>query len=193
MFVRCGKLTCCDYLYLFVRVNASGPNEWVGFIGDAKHTVQAEKGAGDAVTAADQRGLFNALRNSDGRIAYVVRFAGRFQSEWIQWLCESTLESLGLVFPTITLSNTKYTLQVPLGSGQHSHGYELKLGEDTVVVKQFSDFKMAAHEREICKAFENVWCDASFRDSTCGSAFRRHHTERVAVRFDGSQNHCRSC
>lgn len=100
--------------------------------------------------------LLEARRNSDGRIEYVVCFAGPFESAWVQWLCEASLESLGLVFPTVTFSNIKYTLQLPLGSGQYSHGYELRLGEDTVVVKQFSDLNMADHERTICKAFEKV-------------------------------------
>ena len=71
VFVRCGPQTCCDYLYLY----ATGCNEWVAIIADAKHTSQPAaaalvtdaagtsepSGAGDAVTAEDQEGLYNAL------------------------------------------------------------------------------------------------------------------------------------
>jgi hypothetical protein len=62
VYIRCGKKTICDYIYLYVRLDDTDKAEWIAIIADAKHTGQAlETGNGETVTADDQQKLFDAL------------------------------------------------------------------------------------------------------------------------------------
>jgi hypothetical protein len=55
LYIRCGKRTCCDYLYFYVRKGKAGKAELICNVFDAKH------GGGDSITTADQTGLYKAV------------------------------------------------------------------------------------------------------------------------------------
>lgn len=60
VYIRCGRRTCCDYLYFYVRLPQTGKAEFICNIDDAKHTNTNGQGGGESVTTADQKGLFDA-------------------------------------------------------------------------------------------------------------------------------------
>jgi hypothetical protein len=70
VYIRCGRLTCCDYLYFYVRKAKTGKAELICTVCDAKHTNQ-DDGGGDSITTPDQTGLFKAVC----RVASAVRAA----------------------------------------------------------------------------------------------------------------------
>jgi hypothetical protein len=57
IFVRCGRRSPCDYIFLYPR-EAQSHREWVPLLCDAKHTARGE-GEGGAVTNDDQLELLN--------------------------------------------------------------------------------------------------------------------------------------
>lgn len=59
VYIRCGKNTCCDYLYFYTRMLTSGSFEFLCDIGDAKHT----QTVGADISTADQTKLYNAATN----------------------------------------------------------------------------------------------------------------------------------
>ena len=61
VYIRCGRRTCCDYLYFYVRLPQTGQAEFICNIDDAKHTNTDEQSGGESVTTADQKGLFDAV------------------------------------------------------------------------------------------------------------------------------------
>ncbi len=84
-------------------------------------------------------------------IKYTIIYNGFFEGSWIQWLRESSLSVLGMVYPTVRFGKTPYTLQDYLGSGQFCHAYKVVVGGDTIVVKGYPDKRYAAKEKEICQ------------------------------------------
>ena len=55
VYIRCGRGTCCDYLYFYVRVMHSKKAELICNICDAKHTNNVEEGgSGNSITTNDQ-------------------------------------------------------------------------------------------------------------------------------------------
>ena len=72
VYIRCGRGTCCDYLYFYVRVLHSNNAELICNICDAKHTINVEEGGkGNSITTNDQVGLFRAFE----RVHYAVKNA----------------------------------------------------------------------------------------------------------------------
>ena len=70
--IRCGRGTCCDYMYFYVRVLHSNNVELICNICDAKHTNNIEEGdSGNSITTNDQVGLFWAFE----RVHYAVKNA----------------------------------------------------------------------------------------------------------------------
>ena len=64
VYIRCGRGTCCDYLYFYVRVMHSNKAELICNICDAKHTNNVEEeGSANSITTNDQVGLFRAVEN----------------------------------------------------------------------------------------------------------------------------------
>ena len=62
VYIRCGRRTCCDYLYFYVRLTRThNQAEFICNIDDAKHTNSDDEGCCESVTTADQKGLFNAV------------------------------------------------------------------------------------------------------------------------------------
>ena len=93
-----------------------------------------------------------AQRQANGTIEYIIQYASTFTHHWIQFLLEAPLEQLGCKVPTVGIAGTRYELHKYLGSGQHSHGYELDLSGTVVVVKQFAKRDKAVLEKETCKS-----------------------------------------
>ena len=92
-----------------------------------------------------------AQRQFDGTIEYIIQYASAvFSPTWIQFLLEAPLEQLGCKVPTVGIAGTRYELHKYLGSGQHSHGYELDLSGTVVVVKLFVDTDKAFLEKKTC-------------------------------------------
>lgn len=56
MYIRCGRRTCCDYLYFYTVDRGT----FLGYICDAKHTSNDKGCGGESVTKKDQIGLFKA-------------------------------------------------------------------------------------------------------------------------------------
>ena len=72
VYIRCGRGTCCDYLYFYVRVLHSNNAELICNICDAKHTNNIEEGgSANSITTNDQVGLFRAVQ----RVHYAVKNA----------------------------------------------------------------------------------------------------------------------
>ena len=72
VYIRCGRGTCCDYLYFYVRVLHSYNAELICNICDAKHTNNVEEGDSEnGITTNDQVGLFRAVQ----RVHYAVKNA----------------------------------------------------------------------------------------------------------------------
>jgi hypothetical protein len=71
LYFRCGGLTCCDYLYFYVRLGETGAAELICNVIDAKHTNQ-DDGGGDSITTAEQEKLYKACCNVES----AVRAAG---------------------------------------------------------------------------------------------------------------------
>ena len=100
--------------------------------------------------------VFAEARREKGHVRYYLHYAAQYQPEYIQWLCTASLATLGLQIPNVTMNDTTHVLDQYLGSGQYSHGFELKLGDDTVVIKCFLTEDMAKKEREVCTAFSAI-------------------------------------
>ena len=139
VFVRCGSQTCCDYLYLFVRVDATGTKQWVGFIADAKHTGQVDGGKGDSVTAADQKRLFEALvavntaigKATAGKLSHVRLLFVTNRSKWTK-----------SKDPTLLRAKSDAESLLP--------GVKLELlNQDTFDFGPFSDFLFARREQAL--------------------------------------------
>lgn len=64
VYIRCGRRTCCDYLYFYVRHNSNTNTvELICNIGDAKHTNNVEPGGGEKITTLDQQNFFDTVIN----------------------------------------------------------------------------------------------------------------------------------
>jgi hypothetical protein len=98
-----------------------------------------------------------ALRRvPQGEIQYILHYAGSFRPEWLQFVCDSDLRTLGCSPPYVTISGTQYALHNYLGSGQYSHGYELQIADATIVVKEFATQGKADLEMSTCHALSAV-------------------------------------
>lgn len=67
VYIRCGRQTCCDYLYFYLTMTEHSGARFICYICDAKHTNKdIEEGeSSENISAAEQKGLFEALVKVD--------------------------------------------------------------------------------------------------------------------------------